>query len=143
LISFLDQDDIWPADRTRVMSEAFRRNPEAKVVVGQVDTLYQRSTPPASHVIRGLKHREYLLGSLLVRSDVFEHLGGLNTDVGWADDTDFLVRRREENIGTLYIEDTALIYRLHDLNTSINPYEEKQQMLAALRQALRRRRSNG
>ena len=84
LITFLDQDDLWPADRTAIMVEALATRPDIDVVAGMVEILYQRKEPWClAGADVSTKHREFFLGSLVLRADVFRMLGLLNTNVGY------------------------------------------------------------
>jgi glycosyltransferase involved in cell wall biosynthesis len=140
LICFLDQDDLWPADRTRVIVEALRENPEAELATGLVQILYQRAAPPDAAALLGVMHREWLLGSLCVRAEVFRELGPFNTGMGYADDTDFWMRRVEAGTRNLYLEQVTLIYRLHCGNTSIDDTVSRFHLMAAIRESLKRKR---
>lgn len=140
LIAFLDQDDLWPADRNRRLVEALRDNNTAEVAAGLVAIRYERSTPPDPLWNLATMLREYLLGSLCIRADLFRKLGRLNTNVGYADDTDFWFRRDEANTPTIYLDDVTLVYRLHDKNTSWDRSRSNGLLLTVLRERLKRRR---
>lgn len=140
VITFIDQDDLWPPRRTEVLIDALRSNPKALVVIGQVEVLYERSRPPSNLDLFGTTLREFLVGSLCARRELFDLIGPFNTGVGYADDTDFYMRRREANIETVVVDDVTLRYRLHENNTSANRTETQANLLSALRESLRRRR---
>ena len=140
VITFIDQDDLWPPRRTEILIGALRSNPGALVAIGQVEVLYERSQPPNDLDILGITLREFLVGSLCVRREVFDLIGPFNTGLGYADDTDFFMRRREAKIETAYVEDVTLIYRLHESNTSADRNTTHANLLSALRESLRRRR---
>jgi glycosyltransferase involved in cell wall biosynthesis len=141
LITFLDQDDLWPADRTQRLVEALESEPEAELAVGKVEICYQRDTPPDPSENMETMHREFLLGSMLVRAGLFPRLGRFNTRIGYADDTEFWMRRTESKVRTLYVEEVTLVYRLHACNTSSDQSVSKFHLLSALRESLRRRRA--
>lgn len=143
IITFIDQDDLWPARRTEALIEALRASPDALVAVGQVEVLYERSRPVGPLDNFGIAVREFYVGSLCVRKEVFGLLGPFNTGLGYADDVDFFMRRREAGIKTVYIDDVTLQYRLHENNTSINRAETNVNLMGALRESLRRRRKEG
>ena len=84
--------------------------------------------------------REFYVGSLCIRKQVFDLLGPLHTGLGYADDVDFMMRRREANIKTVYVDDVTLQYRLHEGNTSFNRSVTNAHLMAALRESLQRRR---
>jgi glycosyltransferase involved in cell wall biosynthesis len=142
LITFLDQDDFWPPARTATMVEALATRPDIDVVAGMVEILYQREEPlSVSGVDASTKHREFFLGSLVLRADIFRRLGLLNTNVGYGDDTDFHFRRREAHTLTLYVDEVSLVYRMHERNTSLSRGVSDYHFLAVLRESLKRRRA--
>jgi glycosyltransferase involved in cell wall biosynthesis len=140
VVNFIDQDDLWPAGRTAALVSALQSNSDALVAAGQVEILYERSQPrnPLDNFDTAV--REFYLGSLCIRKEVFERLGPFHTGIGYADDTDFLMRRREANIKTAYVDDVTLRYRLHESNTSLYRSVTNAHLMAALRESLRRRR---
>jgi glycosyltransferase involved in cell wall biosynthesis len=140
VVNFIDQDDLWPPRRTETLIGALRSNPNALVAIGQVEVLYERSQPPSPVENFGTTLREFLVGSMCVKREVFDLLGHFNTGLGYADDTDFFMRRREANIGTVYVNDVTLQYRLHESNTSLDRNVTSANLLAALRESLQRRR---
>ena len=140
VITFIDQDDLWPSRRTEALIAALRSNPNALVAIGQVEVLYERSGPPNDLDMFGTTLREFLVGSLCVRKEVFDLIGPFNTGLGYADDVDFFMRRREADIKTVYVDDVTLQYRLHESNTSSDRNTTSANLLAALRASLHRRR---
>ncbi|NJO35521.1 MAG: glycosyltransferase family 2 protein [Rhodospirillales bacterium] len=140
VINFIDQDDLWPAGRTEALVRALQSDPDALVAAGQVEILWERSQPqnPLDNFETAV--REFYVGSLCIRKEVFELLGPFHTGIGYADDTDFLMRRREANIKTAYVDDVTLRYRLHESNTSFHRSVTNAHLMAALRESLRRRR---
>lgn len=141
VINFIDQDDLWPAGRTAALVKALQSDPDALVAAGKVEILYERSRPPNPLDNFETAVREFFVGSLCVRKEVFERIGTFHTGIGYADDTDFLMRRREANIKTAYMDDVALRYRLHDRNTSFHRSVTNAHLMAAFRESLRRRRT--
>jgi glycosyltransferase involved in cell wall biosynthesis len=118
-IAFLDQDDLWPADRTQRLVDALLADPEMGIVVGLAAIQYERTSQQARPGELRTTHREYMLGSQIIRASVFSAIGSLKTDVGYADDTEFMVRRFENNIKTKRLDEITLIYRMHETNTSL------------------------
>jgi glycosyltransferase involved in cell wall biosynthesis len=143
LIAFIDQDDLWPADRTRILVEALQANPTALVAAGQVEVLYERARPPSPFENFGTGIREFYVGSLMIKKEVFDILGPLHTGIGYADDVDFMMRRREAKIATVYVDQVTLRYRMHEENTSGDRDLTIQHLMAALRESLHRRRKAG
>jgi glycosyltransferase involved in cell wall biosynthesis len=143
LITFIDQDDLWPLDRTKVLVEALQADPTAQVAAGQVEMLYERARPPHPLDNFDTTFREFFVGSLLVRKELFNILGPFQTGLGYADDVDFMIRRREAKTPTVYVDHVTLRYRLHEENTSRDHSETNRHLMAALRASLHRRRKAG
>jgi glycosyltransferase involved in cell wall biosynthesis len=142
LIAFLDQDDLWPEDRTSRMVTAFAARPDVEVVAGLVAVLYERQRPRSSMAMDvAARHREGFLGSLCLRARIFRVLGLLNTEVGHADDIDFYWRRQEAGIRTLRIDEVSLIYRIHEHNNSSDRDASRQHFLEALHAFSKRQRT--
>ena len=140
LITFLDQDDLWPANRTQVLVDALQATPSALVAAGLVEILYERANPPTPLDNFGIAHREFYVGSLCVRRQVFDLLGPFHTDIGYADDVDFMMRRREAGIVSLFVDAVTLQYRLHETNTSGDRRVTNHHLMASFRESLKRRR---
>jgi glycosyltransferase involved in cell wall biosynthesis len=138
--AFLDQDDLWPSGRTRLLAAALQAASDIDVVVGLSAINYERSKPPVHSWEVKTMHREYLLGSQLIRSRVFATLGDFNMNVGYGDDTDFWVRRLEKKVKRQLLDEVTIVYRVHDHNTSINEQNSRFHMLAVLRNHLNRAR---
>jgi glycosyltransferase involved in cell wall biosynthesis len=143
LVAFIDQDDLWPIDRTRILVEALQADPTAQVAAGLVEILYERTRPVTPLDNFGTAIREFYLGSLLIKKEVFDILGSFHTGVGYADDVDFMMRRREAKIPTVYVDQITLQYRLHEENTSGDRNMTNRHLMAALRESLQRRRKAG
>ncbi len=140
VIAFIDQDDLWPPGRNRAMAEALASAPGVEVVAGLVEVLNEMTVPRAVPQVMDTMHKEVLVGSLLVRRSVFDRLGGFSARVGYGDDTDFYLRRREAEVPTLRIPVVTLVYRYHDHNTSVDNAVTRQSLLAVFHESLKRRR---
>ena len=141
-IAFLDQDDIWPAERNRIMAEALAADPAIDVVAGLVEMRNEATAPRTLSFELTTAHREMLVGSLLIRRGVFERVGNFNPVVGYGDDTDFMLRRVEEGVPTLRLDIVTLVYRFHDHNTSVDMDVTRFHMLSVFRESIRRRRQS-
>jgi glycosyltransferase involved in cell wall biosynthesis len=142
LVAFLDQDDLWPEDRTAMMVGALAARPDVEVVAGLVAVLYERQCPPwLTGIDLAPRHRENFLGSLCLRAGVFQILGLLNTQVGHADDIEFYWRRRDAGTSTLRLDQVTLVYRIHEHNSSADRDASRQHFLAAVHASSKRRRT--
>jgi glycosyltransferase involved in cell wall biosynthesis len=141
-ITFIDQDDLWPTGRTEVLVSALRSSPDALAAVGQVEVLFEREGGPNPFDNTGIAVREFYVGSLCVRREIFDLLGPFHTGLGYADDVDFFMRRREAKIKTVYVPEVTLQYRVHNTNTSADRNTTAFNLMGALRESLHRRRGS-
>jgi glycosyltransferase involved in cell wall biosynthesis len=140
-IAFLDQDDLWPADRTQVLVDALQADGNAEIAVGVVEVRHDPESPPLHQWELTPLHREFLLGSQLIRTQLFSMLGKLNTNVGYGDDTDFWVRVREHDVQLAKVNEVTLTYRQHAKNTSFDVNVSKFNTLSVMREHLKRQRA--
>lgn len=145
-VAFLDQDDVWDANKLERQLDVFRRYPDALAVycdhrtidssgniIGKSGALlYPRvSGQVLDYMIRGTV---VLSASLvMVRRTAYDSAGGLDVNHSyWADDYDLWMRIAAQG-PFLYQLETLVSYRRHSHNTSGSDFE----MAAGLAQAFR------
>ena len=139
-LALLDQDDTWPPART----EALMRAGGAGVdwVCGRTRLLFEaeHQRQDRSAAADGT-HVPYLLGSLLVRREVWLRLGGINPRLTVGEDVDLYLRFRELGGAALRIDDDTLVHRFHQHSVmSQHTATAQQQTFDVIREAARRRR---
>lgn len=127
-IAFLDDDDLWPADKLQWQVDALRAETSAALVYGFMQTFghppiyaHPEADAPSGHVKRAFLGQGYIRspGQTLIRGDVLRRIGGFDANIWGCDDWDLLLRLADA--GTfLYRHRVALNYRNHRANASRN-----------------------
>lgn len=123
-LAFLDHDDLWAPDKLEIQTEFIRTSPDVGLV-------------SAKHVRLGRKHpttrnRHWIKGDLLVkafsesfihtssvliRKDVFHHIGGFPAQYRFADEFDVWLKIAAA-YPIAYVDDPLVFIRFHESNTS-------------------------
>jgi len=137
-LAFLDDDDLWPADKLQWQADVLDADPECVLVHGDAqffseregantpsDRQYGKRVPeggaPSGKVWQQLISENYIQspGQVLVRATAAKNIGGFDTNIWGTEDYDFhlcLARK-----GTFrYIPRIALLYRFHAVSTTRN-----------------------
>lgn len=127
-VAYLDDDDLWPADKLTWQVAALREHPAWVMVSGpsgQADAEGRRAEPSdANGAVEVRDTRELFVnsgidspGQVLVRREVLEKIGGFDPTLWGADDTDLWIRLSVHGeVGR--VGRTALYYRRHAGNAS-------------------------
>lgn len=124
-IAFLDDDDLWPADKLASQVAFLDRNPSVGMIGGRfqrIDASDARGTPGPFHPEITLEslftaNPFHSPGQTLIRADLLNDLGGMNAAIWGADDWDLWFRIAKRS--TIVMKDEiALYYRLHANNAS-------------------------
>jgi len=142
VVAFQDADDIWPAGRLKAMAAALVGDPAADIVAGLVEFLDQRSEQPRAKENLRTLHRVHCMPSLLIRRRAIERVGMFNENLTVAEDTEWVMRARRENITFKLVDTLALTYRLHAANSSRDISRNQSNALDAFRALSVMRRTN-
>lgn len=139
-IAFLDQDDVWPAERTAVLQQALRT---ADFAAGRM--VYQDITPEVprrwlrDNWFAAESHPGNVLGAVLCRRRVLDEIGLLNEEFrSGYDDVDWFMRLRVSGVVTVAVETVTVIRRIHEGNQTQS--QSNSELLAALRAHVHRKR---
>jgi glycosyltransferase involved in cell wall biosynthesis len=145
-LAFLDSDDLWPKDRTRLLRDRLAQDPNAGVAIGHLQYIpveisrsadfesAQRTAPAALH---------YNLSAALIRASCIRTVGVFDAAMRFSDDWDWFVRAREKGVRMVVLPDVTLINRRHADNLSNQREVGNHYTLAMLKKALDRRRAEG
>lgn len=126
-VAFLDDDDLWPADKLSWQARVLEENPGAVLVYGRYAQLRadgelqadRTSGFPSGSVYREFRRRNWIhsIGQTLMRTEAIRAIGGFDPDVWGADDWELYIRLAR--VGSFeFRERLALHYRLHGSNAS-------------------------
>lgn len=127
-VAFLDDDDLWPADKLTWQVACLGANPEAVMVYGHhaklsPDGRLEVDDPipdrPSGDVRSDFRLRNWLLspGQTLMRTADVRAIGGFDEGIWGSDDWDLYVRLSGRG-PFLFLPRIALHYRVHDANAS-------------------------
>jgi glycosyltransferase involved in cell wall biosynthesis len=141
--SFIDHDDLWPAEKTELQLQAFDAQPELDVVFGHLQNFFDdeltleeraRIVSP-THPLAGLHP-----GAMLVRSDSFYRVGFFSETEEMGDFLDWYGRALLLKLHTLIMPQVVMRRRIHTTNFSRSNKHLQKQYLLKLKQLLDKRR---
>jgi glycosyltransferase involved in cell wall biosynthesis len=138
IVMFLDQDDVWLPGKVRNQVEALAAHPEAGVLYGRMEVFLEPGTPWPDWLDSAWQtepNTGFTPGTLAIRREALEAVGGFDPEYRVASDGEWLVRSRRAGIGSLVSEDLVLRYRVHGRNQSYDKALARSEMLRALRTA--------
>jgi glycosyltransferase involved in cell wall biosynthesis len=144
LVSFIDQDDLWLERKLELQVEALARDPEAGICVCRFDMFVEpgvQSPDWLPAVLLEESQRGYQVGTLLVRREVLDAVGGFDTSYFAANDTDWFLRTRELGVKVAVVDEPLQRYRVHDENASFAQDVLRREHMSAFRASVRRRRA--
>lgn len=144
-VAFLSHDDIWTSDKLSVQIKYMNEHPQLLYTNAHIEYFIE----PGSGIPDGFR-KEWLHGplparimeTLVARKQVFEKVGVFNTSLNTAEDVDWYSRAASMEIPTYMIEKVLLHKRVHDRNVSMEVDKNNQNLLMALRYAVKRKKSN-
>jgi len=144
LISFLDADDEWPADKLSLLLPYFEQD-TADVAGGKIQYVVEKDVVFADMVYEDDHQRltHVHLGSLLVNKAVFDNGFYFDESLTYSEDIDWWLRLRENGIRIVLTEATTLLYHVHGQNMSVNKSLNQLQILKVLHTSLQRRAGSG
>jgi glycosyltransferase involved in cell wall biosynthesis len=124
-IAFLDDDDLWPPDKLEWQVEFLEKNEAVGLVAGTLLTINEHGAPGWAGQYYPTITFETLFtanpflspGQTLIRADVVQRAGGLNSSIWGADDWDLWFRIASQST-IVMLDRVALYYRLHPGNAS-------------------------
>lgn len=140
-LSFLDCDDLWPAERLQQHLNYLESDSHCQLVVGKLQIVSK--IPKRLAAFRFKDASQSLFGVNLAaatyRRSLFDTIGLLNEALIYGEDHDFFLRLREAKIPMKYVENTSLVYRLHDGNMTKDLSAKQMSLFSILRSSLHRR----
>jgi len=145
-LSFLDSDDLWPPERSRVLLDCLAAHPAAGGAMGRLQyiTVDVTRSDRFADARRGAEAvLNYNLSASMFRAESFRAVGLFDESIKFSDDWDWFVRARERGMRIEILPDVTLINRRHGGNLSNRRDAGNHYTLMMLKKALDRRRSEG
>lgn len=139
-LAFLDADDVLCPGHLQRAHECLSANPGVGIFQGLIVRMrwsengFQPEQGPYQFVN---------LGSMVMRREVFEKVGGFAPELRENEDTDWLMRAWEHSIPKLLVEQVSLYYRIHDQNLVHTQNLQAGGIATLLRRHLQRMRAAG
>jgi glycosyltransferase involved in cell wall biosynthesis len=122
LVSFLDQDDLFRPEKVERQFEALQAQPETGMSSCRMRVFLEPGYPVPEWIDPDLIDREIhspQLGTMLIWRRTFELVGRFDESYTWGNDTDWFMRSREAQVPIARVDETLMIYRVHDQNESL------------------------
>ena len=142
-IAFLDCDDIWYPEKLSVQEEFLRNNPDIGFVFAHRKMITEEGIPkPPWYREHLFEKPSPVLGAsaILARRNVFEKVGGYNTDFRFGENAEWLSRAKDIGIKMEILDDVLLDQRLHDENQTYHLDEMRSNILKALKNSIDRKK---
>jgi len=132
-IGFLDDDDLWPAEKTGQQLPLLLADPDVAMVLGHTQRMVLRPTARGERAFKPYRKpvRLFSLGCGLYRRSLFDTVGRFNEQMRFAEDDDWFMRCKERGVKTVFLPELGQYYRFHDGNMT-HDRQAKQQFLLHL-----------
>jgi len=142
-IGFLDDDDLWPPDKTGQQLAHLLANPDVGMVLGHTQRVVQR---PSASGKRDFEHykkpaRLFSLGCGLYRRTLFETVGLFNDRMQFAEDDDWFMRCDELGVHLVFLPEVTQYYRFHESNMTWDRQSRQRFLLHLAKNRMDRARS--
>lgn len=120
-ISFLDCDDIFLPEKTKLQVDYLENHPDSAAVAGLIEEFLEPGISLPSWVREGAlagPHKGISPGCLMVRKSTFTRLGLFDTSLTIGSDTEWILRAKKQSVPVDYILETVLMKRIHTSNQS-------------------------
>lgn len=117
-VAFLDHDDLWPANRQQVMTNALRDDPQIGAVFGRMRIRVEPNGIPWQWLLDmdGRHVPGPNLGTGLFRCSILRQINGFDESLSFGEDFDYFERLREAGMRFGLCDVDGLIYRRHATN---------------------------
>jgi glycosyltransferase involved in cell wall biosynthesis len=143
--TIFDADDLMPRERLAHQVAQLERHPELGMVFGLTRAFVTpgESRPAHFKEIWDRGPFPWHTSTMLARRAVLGLVGPFDETRRLAEDMEWLTRANAAGVRAGLVDHVALLYRVHEGNTSSDPRAKQQAMLAVLRESVRRQREFG
>jgi glycosyltransferase involved in cell wall biosynthesis len=120
-IAFLDHDDVWAPNKLSIEVALLRSNPHLGCVMSRAELFLEGLQEWPKWValgLEGLGKVTHIQSALVVRRDVFHHVGFLDATYRVAEDTEWLLRASDAGVEITYMARVLMRRRIHSGNLS-------------------------
>ncbi|MBU0678013.1 MAG: glycosyltransferase family 2 protein [Verrucomicrobia bacterium] len=145
-ITYLDQDDIWPGNKTSVQVACLREHPDVGYVLGQQELFLEEGCDMPLWAVPVFDlgiHTGYLPGTLMVRREVIKQVGPFDPSFINGSDSDWFARATDKNIRVVILKDILLRKRIHPDNESKRIDVSRRDLFTAIANSVRRKKAEG
>jgi glycosyltransferase involved in cell wall biosynthesis len=141
-ISFLDADDLWPADKLQIQIPRLIENPRLDIIQGRIKYILPPEAGKVNVKFEGPENTiiSVMLGSGVYRRSVFDKVGMFDETLRYSEDLDWFLRVKEHGIPLIILGEITLYCRLHSHSMTYNKTLIDFQTLKVLKKSLDRRR---
>ncbi len=145
LLSFLDADDLIAPEKTSDQWAMFQEQPTVDFSSCLARNFW---SPDAPYMERDLRHplagaiaqpADFLVGSWMVRRELFDRVGGFDESLNYAEDLDFVMRCKESGANFDTLRKIRLFRRVHADNAVNRNFVEQRRALTHVFEARVRR----
>ncbi len=140
LLTFLDADDLWTADKLALQLTMLAALPEMSFVSGSVEQFYEPGIAPASTADALAKHTGALAGTILLRTCDFLRVGLFDPALRVGEFIDWHSRAIHLGLREHRVDQVVLRRRIHGSNTMMQRRDCSRDYLSLLRSHLERKR---
>lgn len=118
LVALLDADDYWEPQKLKIQLKRLQQQTDLQAISGRTRVFAEPGEPLPLLPYENEDHdiAMMLVGTLLVRRELFDRIGLFDESLKVEDDTDFFMRLMESKEGFLVLRDRVLNYRQHGTN---------------------------
>jgi glycosyltransferase involved in cell wall biosynthesis len=140
LITFLDSDDLMEPGRLAKQIAAWSTDPGGVIVMGQERIEIADGVEPSPHILGRLQKNEtrYPM-SVMLSVEQLHAVGGLDEELRFAEDVDFIRRLEEAGNRLVVLDDVLLTRRIFGDNLVLEPDVDRSLFLLLRRRAQRAR----
>ncbi|MEP7270436.1 MAG: glycosyltransferase family A protein [Acidobacteriota bacterium] len=143
LLAFLDADDLWLPNKTKLQMSKLIANPNVEAAFGLVEQFISPELP--LNVASRIKCPEgvqpgYIPGTLLIRQASWRRIGPFSPGFRLGEFIEWYARAEEAGLRSVMLPDVVLSRRLHDANSGITERDSRADYVRILKATMDRRR---
>ena len=145
LVSFIESDDRWRADKLALQATYLTQHPELQYVTARVQLFLEPGCPRPPELNPAAfegSHAGRMPGTLMARRTLFDQIGGFEPRWQVSPDIDWFARLAAEAVPGAMLPEVLLYRRIHETNLTqvAGPALIKSELLRVFKQNLDRRR---